>query len=90
MARRLSNTAAITERPYEAGEDHSVSVRKIENGYLTRTATCNPNTGSYRSSEVFTKTPPRITPPSMDAGQGEEMVGSQTLGDTMRYLKEDK
>lgn len=87
---RLSDTAALTQRPFAAGEDHSISSRKIENGYLTRVSTCNSHTGEYKSSEHFTKNPPRITAPKMDGRQGSSGdVGSESLADTRKYLGED-
>lgn len=85
---RISDTAAIVGAPYRSEQEHSISVRKIENGFITRTSSCNPHTGEYRSSEQFTKSAPNITPPKMD-GRQRNGAGSETLADTKRYLGED-
>lgn len=84
---RLNDTVAIAGRPFAAGEEHTIRSRKIDNGYITHVSTCNPETGEYKCAEVFTKEPPRITPPSMDGRQSRGTnVGSEVLADTKKYL----
>lgn len=83
---RLNDTAAITGRPFAQGEDHSIHVRRIDNGFIVRTSTCNENTGEYKSSEMFTKNPPRITPPKVDGRQVGSNAGDESLAETKRYL----
>lgn len=88
MGKRLNDTEALRSRPFDAGEDHSVSVRKIDNGYMVRHSSCNPNTGEYKSSEVFSAKPPRIIPARMDGRQGgtEGACGPEGLGATRAYM----
>lgn len=88
MSRRLNDTESLTSRPFQAGEDHSISVRRVENGYLTRTSSYNPGTGDCKSAEVFTKNPPRLIPPKMDSRQGSVGEGN-TLKQTKEYLGGD-
>jgi len=83
--RRLNDTRALVDRPFQAGEDHSISVRRIENGYLVRQSACNPETGEYRSSESFSSTPPRITPPKVAGRQANGDTGG-TLRSTKAYM----
>ena len=85
--KRLSDTVGLVREGAEPGESHSLSVRRIENGHITTVSTCNPRTNEYRSSEVFTKSPPKISPPRIDGRQAS--AGSESLGDTMSYLKDE-
>jgi len=84
MAKRLNDTRALTEQPSRYGEDHTVSTRKIDNGYLVRESSCDPRTGEYRSSEQFYKEPPRIIPARVARGQNPDQGSG--LADTMKYL----
>ena len=86
MARkRLSDSAALTQAP-ASGEDHSISVRAIDNGYLVRTSTYNSRTGDCRSSEKFSATPPKVVPPKV--GRGEPVpAGGESLRGAMDFLK---
>ncbi len=87
MARkRLNDTEALVVRPFAGGEEHSISSRKIENGYLTRTSSYNPGTGECKSAEIFTKNPPKLTAPRMDGRQGRDATGDSSLADTVKYL----
>jgi hypothetical protein len=87
---RLNDTQALTERPFAAGESHSISTRKIDNGYLTSVTTCNPNTKEYKTAEVFTKNPPKIMAPRMDGRQrGPAPDSGNTLRDAKAYLGDD-
>lgn len=93
MGKRLSDTAPITRRGLEAGENHTVSTRKIEGGYIVSQSTSNPNTGEYRCTEKFTKNPPRITPAKVDgrqmSGEATGSAGNESLADTKAYLGKD-
>lgn len=89
MARkRLNDTEALARGApgLYTGEDHSVSVRRIENGFIIRQSECNPNTGHYSTREVFSERQPRITPASVKRGSVND--GSESLRDTMGYLKD--
>jgi hypothetical protein len=88
MAKRLNDTASLAAKPLGAGESHSISTRKIDNGYITTTSSCNEATGEYRSSQTFTKNPPRITPPAVDGRQGVSPDGAgSALRGAVEYLK---
>lgn len=82
--RRLNDTAAIAATPPSGNQEHSISVRKIDNGFIARSSTCNSATGEYKSSEQYFPSAPKIIPArvarSMDADSGGG------LADTMAYL----
>lgn len=79
----MDDTRAIVARPLESGIERTTRVRKIDNGYLTCKSEYNPDTGAYRSSEEFSRTP---NGPSVGAGGS---VGKETLSDTKTYLGKD-
>ncbi len=83
---RLSDTASLTARPFDMGESHSVSVRKVGEQYLTCTTRYNPKTGDCETSEQITKVPPKIEPARVRGGEAYGAVGCETLGDTKRYM----
>lgn len=88
---RLNDTQGLTARPFAGGEEHSVSSRRIDNGYLVRTSTCNPETGEYKSSERFMASQPNITAPRVDGRQVGSAsragsVGDEGLAGTRSYL----
>jgi hypothetical protein len=83
---RLNDTSAIIERGLSAGESHSISTRKIDNGYVTSVSTCNPTTGSYDHAEVFTANPPNISPPKLDGRQGASVDKPTSLKEAKEYL----
>lgn len=86
IKRQLNSTAALTDMPIEAnGREHSLSVRKIDNGYLTRRSTYT-SAGEYKSSECFSKKPPEGFA-DREARRGK--VGSEGLADTKVYLGKD-
>jgi hypothetical protein len=84
--KRLNDTAAIAASPPSENQEHSLHVRKISNGFVTRSSTCNPETGEYHCSEMFSKNAPRIIPAKV-AGQGGGPAPGG-LADTMSYLNE--
>ena len=86
MARRLNDTASLATRPFEAGESHSISTRKIDNGYLTCTSTYNPRTGECRSAETFSRNPPRIIAPRVDGRSGANPDSGNSLRGAKDYL----
>jgi len=79
---RLNDTAALVALPSDGATEHTVSVKKIDNGYLTRTSSYNYETGECRSNEQFSTEKPRINPP----GVSRDAAGSNSLSDTKRYL----
>lgn len=86
--KRLNDTAALAASPPSGNIEHSLNVRAISNGFVTRSSTCNPQTGEYKSSEVFSKNAPRIVPArvanQVSGGDG----ASGGLADTMAYLEQ--
>lgn len=80
---RLNDTAAIAGAPLEAGEEHSICVRKISNGFLTRQSTYNPSTGESRCTEQYSKLAPKIAPARIS---GARSGTGSTLADTKAYL----
>ena len=76
--RRLNDTAAIVREP-GGNLEHSVSVRRIDNGFLVRRTTHNEGTGTYTHSEEFSKNAPRIGMPQVKkdaAGYGEGSISA--------------
>jgi hypothetical protein len=86
-SRRLNDTAALASKPLGAGESHSISTRKIDNGYVVTTSSCNPDTGGYSSTERFTASAPRIIP-GRTARTGQSPDGPNSLAGAMDYMKE--
>lgn len=87
MARRLNDTAALVGVPEGSQSEHSLSSRKIANGFVVRESSCNPATGEYRSAETFYKSQPKLVPGSV-AGEPADANGG--LADAMKYLNNDK
>lgn len=85
MGRRLNDTAPIAERGCESGVEHTVSTRKIDNGFIVRSSSYNGGTGEYKSSEQFSKNPPKITAPGV-SGMARDATGNSSLADTKKYL----
>ena len=81
---RLNDTAALAARKNGA-EEHSISCREIDNGFIVRKSACNPETGEYRSSERFYSRAPTIMEPRVTRGPRPDGEG-QGLRDTMDYL----
>lgn len=81
---RLNDTAAIARAPMRNGGTRTVSVEKIDNGYLTRTSEYNDKVGSYKSSTTYSK-----DAPSAEGGAARGGVGDECLADTKRYLGND-
>lgn len=88
MAKRLNDTMALVAEPLSGGVEHSVSVRKVGNGFVTKTSRYNPDTGGYQCSEDFSKKAPRVLAPKVMGGR-EGSVGNEGLADTKRYLGND-
>lgn len=87
MKRRLNDTASIVEKPLEGNECHSISTRKIDNGYLTCTNYYNSRTGESRSAEKFTPEAPRIKPPTSRGGNVSPDQGNPLRG-CMDYMRD--
>lgn len=84
---RKSDTRALVERPPRAGQSHSVSVRGIDNGYVVETSSCDPHTGEYRRSEMYSERAPKISPPrAVRSGLDRDATGSKGLGDAVKSL----
>lgn len=87
MAKRLSDTARLASTPSDPGESHSISSRKIDNGYLVSQSSYNPGTGAYTCAERFVKNPPRLMPPKLDGRQGSAgNDGPEALSDAVAYM----
>lgn len=80
---RLNDTKALTKRPMEPGMSQSISVRKIQNGFLVCESSCNPTTGEYRSTEHFSPDPSGLP-------QKSDKASESSLQDTMDYLNYGK
>lgn len=87
---RLNDTRAIAEEGREAGERHSISTRKISNGYIVEKTTSNPNTGEWSCSETYMDRPPKIMPARVSRGPSPDQGEGNSLADTMKYLNQDK
>ena len=77
---RLNDTAALQAIPaysLERSESRHVSVRKIENGYVTSESSSKD--GKYESSETYSATPP-------DLG---EAVAENPLKKAVDYMKRE-
>ena len=63
MAKRMSDTEALTVKPYggkmQKGESVNIDVRPIDNGYVVR-KTQYSGDGDYSCSESFSKDRPNI------------------------------
>lgn len=79
---RLNDTNALISRPLAEGECETREVRKIDNGYITRTSSYGPS-GSYRSSESFSPDVPGAS------GGARSGVGNEGLADVKSYLGSD-
>jgi hypothetical protein len=86
---RLNDTDALTRRPYAAGEEHSICTEQIDNGYLIKRSSYNPNTGEYKCSKEFSKSVPNITPPKVGRAKAGDGDGN-TLADTKAYLNNQR
>jgi hypothetical protein len=84
MKRRLNDTAAIAASPPSGNTEHSISVRKIDNGFVARSSMCNPTTGEYKSSEQYFANAPRVIPARVARTMATDSGGG--LADTMDYL----
>ena len=52
-------TPAPVARPITPGNETSIDVRRISNGFVTRESTYSDD-GGYQSEETFSKKPPKI------------------------------
>lgn len=89
MVRRLNDTDGLTSRPFQAGQEHTVRTEKIDNGYLVKRSTYNPETGSYTCSTEFSKSVPNISPPKVNRASAGDGDGN-TLADTKNYLNNQR
>lgn len=85
MAKRMSDTAAVKNMPSPSGElgsdtSVSVSVRKIDNGFVTREARYG--NGEYTEKETYTPTTPNLSVKDEAAPQA-----SSTLRRTIDYMQ---
>lgn len=80
---RLNDTRTLNARGSN-GRECSVSIEKIENGFLIRRSECNPGTGEYSCSTEFSRSEPELEAPRVRTRANA--VGESSLGDTMRYL----
>ena len=89
MAARLNNTSAITGKGYDAGEHHSYSYRKIDNGYVVEECTSNYGTGDYKSKSTFVKEKPEFPALKLGKGDNADLAGASqnALADTKSYLR---
>lgn len=57
--KRTGRTKISKAAPVKAGQNVSVGVEKISNGYLVKESSYGPN-GQYKETVTFSKTPPNI------------------------------
>lgn len=81
---RLNDTGALVSSPRDGGESHSVSTRKIDNGYIVSQSRTDPRTGEYSYTEQFTDKQPKITPAKVAGGPSPDAGNS--LADTVKYM----
>lgn len=83
MARRLNDTAAVT-RMGPGGQEEtsstSVSVRRIDNGYVKSVCTYGPEQ-EYKSTETFS-----TERPDMSENSQERSSGSSSLSNAIAFL----
>lgn len=80
MAKRLSDTAAVKGLPPggdSSYESHTVSTRRIENGYVTCESVCKD--GEYHSTERFS--------PEMPTSGAKGAVGDSSLSDAVKSIR---
>lgn len=82
--RRLNDTSAIATRSSGVGADHSISTRKIDNGYVVSESSFNPATGEFKRSESFQAEAPKVIPGKVEK---DDSAGGG-LRDTMNYLSD--
>lgn len=85
MARGPSNTRAISEMGPGGDEEcssTSVSVRRIDNGYVKRVSHYGPD-NDYHCTETYS-----TEKPSLDAQRSEQSQSSQALSRAVAYLKQ--
>lgn len=82
--KRLNDTAAIAASPPSGNQEHSISVRKIDNGFVARSSTCNSATGEYKSSEQYFENAPKIVPAQVAKVMSVRSGGG--LADSVDYL----
>ena len=88
---RLNDTEALVARPFEPGDSHSITTRKVDNGFVTCVTTYDARTQQCKTAETFSKNPPRIVAPRVDGRSSERSgaVGPEGLGTTKAYLGKD-
>jgi hypothetical protein len=85
--KRLNDTEALQPSSgMSMGSDHSVSVRKIDNGFVVRQSVYNNRTGECSSTETFSEREPKVTAPKVGRNPAPDQ-GSPLRG-AMDYLSE--
>lgn len=84
---KLNNTIALSSRGAGGGESHTVSTRKIDNGYLIRCESYNAGTGECHSTETFSRGRPEVTAPKVKGAAGELADSRNALADANACLK---
>lgn len=86
--KRLNDTSAIVNQHMPSEAHHSISTRKIDNGWLIEQSTHNPQTGHYSSSTSFSPNAPRIIP-GRAARSGVSPDSGSSLRRCMDYMKDE-
>ena len=86
MTKRLNDTAALVREP-GGNLEHSVSVRRIDNGFLVCRTTHNEGTGTYTRSEEFSKNAPRVGMPQVKKDAAGYSEGSLSAAVEMLRTK---
>ena len=82
---RLNDTSALVSQPMRNGGTVTKSVRKIDNGYITKTSEYNDKTGQYKCASEYSKD----VPSANGGGRARSGVGSEGLSDVKNYLGKD-
>lgn len=83
MAKRLSDTDAVSGTPVDGNSERHITIRPIANGYSVRESRYDGN-GGYSSAEHFSKSEPCVTAP----GNSSEMLMKRN--EASGYLKQSR
>lgn len=84
---RLNDTIGLSSRGAGGGESHTVSTRKIDNGYLVCRESYNSGTGECHRTEMFSRGKPEISPAKIRGAAGQMADSRNALADANACLK---
>ena len=86
MGKRLNDTMALTSAPLGSQQYSSVSVHKIDNGYVVETCHSDPATGAHTSRKMFYDRAPNVRAPKVSRSGNPAPDQGNPLRATMEYL----